>query len=66
MHFHHLGAEKMEFEVSRSFINAEKGQFSIFFTADILILRHPVHFKSFFLLSDDVVGMKYLRKNIFF
>ena len=35
------------------------------FLPDILMLIHPVHFKSFFLLSDDIVGMKYFRKKYF-
>ena len=60
LHFDHLGAEKIEFEVGRS--DFEKWQF---FLPDILMLIHPVHFKSFFLLSDDIVGMKYFRKKYF-
>ena len=39
--------------------------FQFFWVGDILILRHTVHFKYFFLLSDDIVGMKHLRKEYF-
>ena len=30
------------------------------------MLRHPVHFKSFLLWSDDILGMKYLGKKYSF
>ena len=39
--------------------------FQFLFMMNVLILRYPVHFKSFFLLSDDIVGMKYFRKKYF-
>ena len=58
--FDHLEAEKIEFEVGRS--DFGKWQFSNFFLPSILMLRHPVLFKSCFLLSDDIVEIK----NIFF
>ena len=56
LYFGHFEAEKIEFEVGRS--NFEKWQFSNFFWLDILMLRHPVHFKSFLLWSDDIIGTK--------
>ena len=65
LHFRHLGAEKIEFEVEfQNFWKMTIFQFS--FLGGYLNLRQTCTFQIFFLLSDDIVDMKYLRKKIFF
>ena len=40
--------------------------FQFFYIVDILIFETPSTFQIFFSLSDDIVGMKYLRKKYSF
>ena len=68
LHFGHLGAEKIVFEVGRSnFKNFGKWQFfkKKFYGGRYSNFRKPKHFISFLLLSYDIKDLKYLMKIVF-